>query len=121
VAAVSQALQSANGAIKVVKEQAAAGNPTAIAADLARLRAIQARYTPEVTSICDDYLAEKKAKANTEAKRNAARDALDAYCKSVFPSYETAINDIFGSSVLISAWRGLSRRRHALGPPARTT
>ena len=93
VAALSQALQGVNGTIKVVKEQAAAGNPAAIATDLARLRAIQARYTPEVVALCDAYLAEKQAKTDTETKRNAARDALDSYRKSVFPSYETAIND----------------------------
>lgn len=93
VAALSQALQGVNDTIAVVKEQAEAGNPVAIAADLTRLRAIQARYTPEVVALCDAYLAEKQAKADTEMKRNAARDALDAYRNSVFPSYETAIND----------------------------
>jgi wobble nucleotide-excising tRNase len=93
VASLSQTLQGTNATIKVVKEQAAAGSLAAIAADLARLRAIEARYTPEVVSHCDAYLGEKKAKADTEAKRNAARDALDTYRKTVFPSYETAIND----------------------------
>ena len=93
VATLSQALHGMNGTIKVVKEQAAAGNPVAIAADLARLRAIQARYMPEVAVLCDAYLAEKMAKTETETKRNAARDALDTYRKTVFPSYETAIND----------------------------
>jgi wobble nucleotide-excising tRNase len=93
VAALSQALQETNTTIKVVKEQAAAGNPTSIAADLARLRAIQSRYTPEIDSLCNAYRAEKLDKAETETKRNAARDALDTYRKTVFPSYETAIND----------------------------
>ena len=93
VAALSQSLQAINGTIKVVKEQAAAGNPTAIATDLARLRAIQARHTPDIAALCDAYLAEKKAKADTEAKRATGRDALDTYRKSVFPSYETAINE----------------------------
>ena len=93
VATLSHALQGVNATIKVVKEQAAAGNPAAIAADLARLKAIQARYTPELVALCDTYLAEKQAKTDTETKRNAARDALDTYRKSVFPSYETAIND----------------------------
>jgi wobble nucleotide-excising tRNase len=93
VAALSQALQEVNGIIKVVKEQAVAGNPTAIAADLARLRAIQARYTPEISALCYAYLAEKAAKADTETQRNAARAALDDHRETVFPSYETAINE----------------------------
>ncbi len=93
VAGLSQALQSANNIIRVVKEQAAAGNPAAIMADLARLRAIQARYTPDIIALCNGYLEEKTAKAQTEADRTNARNALDTYRKSVFPSYETAIND----------------------------
>ena len=93
VAALSDTLQTANAAVKIVKEQAAAGNAIALVADLARLKSIQARHSPEVAKLCDDYLAEKKAKVATEAQRNAARDALDNYRKSVFPSYETAINE----------------------------
>ncbi len=93
VGALSRSLQDTNGMIKVVKEQAASGNPTAISTDLARLRAIQARHTPDIVAFCDAYLAEKKAKVDTEAERTTARDALDAYRKSVFPTYETAINE----------------------------
>lgn len=90
---LSQSLVYTNPTIKIVKEQAAAGNPTAIAADLARLRAIQARYAPDIVVLCDLFLAEKKAKADTEAERTKARDALETYRKTVFPSYETGIND----------------------------
>ena len=90
---LSKALLDANATVRVVKEQAAAGNPTAIAADLARLRAIQARHTPDVSALCDAYIAEKNAKLATETARTTARDALDTYRRTVFPSYETAIND----------------------------
>lgn len=93
VAKLSQALQSANGIVRIVKEQAAAGNPAAIMADLTRLRANQARYTPDFTALCNEYLKEKSAKAKTEVDRAKARDALDTYRKTVFPSYEAAIND----------------------------
>ena len=93
VETLSQQLQTTNATIRVVKEQAAAGNPTAITADIARLKATQARHTPEVSALCNTYRAEKLEKAETERKRNAARDALDKYRKTVFPSYEAAIND----------------------------
>lgn len=96
VTALSQTLQGANITIKIVKEQAAAGNPTAIAADLARLRAIQVRHTPAIAALCNAYLTEKRAKAATEGERTKARDALDNYRKTVFPSYETAINGYLG-------------------------
>jgi wobble nucleotide-excising tRNase len=93
VGTLSAALLGANDAIKIAKEQAATANPTAIAADLARLKAIQERHTPEIAALCDDYLVEKNAKAATEAQRNAVRDALITYRETEFPSYQTAINE----------------------------
>jgi wobble nucleotide-excising tRNase len=93
VETLSQSLQTANAALLVVKEQSAAGNPAAIAADIARLKATQARHTPEISALCDDYRREKMEKGQTEAKRDAARAALDKYRKTVFPSYETEINE----------------------------
>ena len=90
---LSQSLQTANAALLIVKEQAAAGNPAAIAADIARLKTTQARHTPEMSALCDDYRREKMEKAATERKRDAARAALDKYRKTIFPSYETEINE----------------------------
>jgi wobble nucleotide-excising tRNase len=93
---LNQSLQTVNAAIRVVKEQAASGNPAALAADIARLKAVQARHSLEIIPLCDAYLAEKTAKAETEGQRTTARDALDTYRKIVFPSYETAINLYLG-------------------------
>lgn len=92
VATRSIELQSANSAIQIVKEQTASANARALDADLARLRAVKARHTPEVDALCVDYLAEKTAKAATEAARTNTRTALNAYRTNAFPGYETAIN-----------------------------
>jgi wobble nucleotide-excising tRNase len=93
VEALSAGLLSDNGALLIVKEQAAAGNPDAIATDIARLKTIQARHTPEMSVPCNDYRREKMEKGQTELKRDAARDALDKYRKTIFPSYQTEINE----------------------------
>jgi wobble nucleotide-excising tRNase len=93
VETLSRSLQTTNAALLVVKEQAAAGNPAAIAADIARLKAIRARHMPEIAALCDNYRREKMEKGQTEAKRDAARAVLDTYRKTIFPSYETAINE----------------------------
>jgi wobble nucleotide-excising tRNase len=93
VETLNQSLQAANAALLVVKEQAAAGNPAAIAADINRLKATQARHTPEISALCDEYRREKMGKEQTEAKRDGARAALDRYRKTIFPSYETEINE----------------------------
>lgn len=92
VAALNQQLQQTNVAIQVVKEQAAAGNPAALSADVASLKAIKARYTPVTSALCDDYLAEKAAKIQTEQQRDQAKAALDNYRSQIFPGYQTAIN-----------------------------
>lgn len=92
VATLNQQLQQVNAAIRTVKERAAIGNVTALTADLARLTAVKARYTPNTAALCDDYLAERNAKANTEQLRDHARAALDQYRTNVFPGYQTAIN-----------------------------
>ncbi len=92
VTALSQQLQQANAAIRIVKEQAAAGNAAALTADVARLNAVRARHLPATTALCQAYQDEKAAKAATEALREQARAALDQYRTNVFPAYQTAIN-----------------------------
>jgi wobble nucleotide-excising tRNase len=92
IATLNASLQQANASVRLVKEQAASGNPTAITADLARLRAVKERYTPDIALSCTDYLAAKAAKAQTELLRDQARTALDQYRTTVFPGYQTAVN-----------------------------
>lgn len=93
VIALGGRLQQANSAIALVKEQAAAGNPTALATDVARLRATKARHTPAVAPLCVGYLAEKAAKTAAEQRRDQARVALNQYRQTIFPTYETTINE----------------------------
>lgn len=89
-------LQNVNAAIRVVKEQATSGDPAALEADIVELKAIKARHSPEIALLCQDYLDEKAAKAETQNRHAEARDALDQYRSSVFPSYQTAINQYLG-------------------------
>lgn len=90
--ALSQQLQQANAAVRLVKEQAASANPAALASDLAALKIIKARHTPAIDAFCRAYLEEKAAKTATEGLRDQARAALDQYRTNVFPAYQTAIN-----------------------------
>lgn len=90
---LSFALQRANDTIAVVREQAASGNVAALTRDRDQLRAIKARYTPEIAPLCASYLDEKTAKTAAEQRRGAARTALNQYRQSIFPTYQTAINE----------------------------
>ncbi|MDR5729998.1 MAG: AAA family ATPase [Terriglobia bacterium] len=92
LAEVSNNLLAVNGAIAIVKEQARGANVVTLTADLARLKAVEARHDAAVAAQCQDYLNEKEAKAATEVLRAAARAALDDYRQNVFPTYQGAIN-----------------------------
>jgi wobble nucleotide-excising tRNase len=92
IAQLSAALQQANAAILLTKEQAAAGNAAAIAADLSRLKAVRARHSAAIAVLCDNYLTERAAKTVTEQQRDQARTALDQYRTTVFAGYQTAVN-----------------------------
>jgi wobble nucleotide-excising tRNase len=93
VAAINQGLQQANDLIRAVKERAAGGDPVALAANVARLKAVKARHESGTAAICQDYLDEKAAKSVTEAQRDQARTLLERYRAGVFPQFETAINE----------------------------
>lgn len=92
IAAISAALMRANEAIGVVKELAAGSDPGTIEGNLVRLRAVQARHSPEIGPRCEDYLEERAAKAQTEAEGDQARAELDDYRTNVFPQYQTSVN-----------------------------
>jgi wobble nucleotide-excising tRNase len=92
IATLNSALQQANAAILVTKEQAASGNAAAIDADLSRLKAVKARHSVRIAALCDSYLAEKASKAVTEQQRDQVRAALDQHRTTVFAGYETVVN-----------------------------
>jgi wobble nucleotide-excising tRNase len=82
-----------NAAISRVKAEALAGNLATLRGELTRLKAIHARHSEPCAYHCAQYVTEKTAKEETEAARESARAALTAYSQSVFPQYETSINE----------------------------
>lgn len=113
VSGLSQALTEVNSQLEIVKERAAAGNFSALANDLARLKATRTRFEPTAIAACDDYLAEKTAKTATEVARDQARAALNQYQASVYPQYAAAINaylQTFGAGFRISDMDAVTNR-----------
>ncbi len=90
---IGEIMEAANARIAIVKERAAAANVASLEADLAKLQTNKTRHTPAIDALCQAYLAEKAAKATTENLRDQARDFLDQYRATIFPAYETAINN----------------------------
>lgn len=93
ISALSLSLQRSNGALHIVKEQAAASNQATILSDLSRLKAVKARYIPSTALLCDAYLSERTAKTATETLRDRTREELDNHRAAVFPGYQTAVNE----------------------------
>jgi wobble nucleotide-excising tRNase len=89
----NQQLTSTNADIQIVKERAAASNVASIKTDLARLQAIKARYQEDTARLCKDYLDAKAAKATADKDRDQAKAALQQYRDTVFPAYQTSINE----------------------------
>ena len=93
VAALSARLVAANANLEIVKEQAQADDLAALANDLAKLSAQNARFDQTVVPHCNAYVNEKTEKTATETLRAQARTALDQYREQIFPAYEAIIND----------------------------
>lgn len=113
VTAASTELAAINAQIAVVKEKAAAANVATLTADLAKLKAAEARHSAKIAPTCDAYLEEKSAKKATEELRDTARAALEAYRASVFPAYEAAINEYlrkFGAGFRLGAVSSVNSR-----------
>ncbi|MEJ6783702.1 AAA family ATPase [Aminobacter sp. Piv2-1] len=113
VAALSERLVGANARLELVKEQAAADDLSALRTDLAKLDAQKARFEPEVSPHCVNYLTEKAAKTATEALRTQARASLDQYRQQIFPAFEAAINDYlrrFGASFRLGEVQSVNNR-----------
>lgn len=108
-------------AFSVVKEQAAAADLSVLTADVGDLKAIKARHSPTTAALCEDYLAEKEAKAETERQRDEVRAALDQHRATAFPAYQTAINLSSSDSTLASGSTVLRRRTSGAVQSVRTT
>ena len=88
----STALVAANAAVQRVKVSAQAQTPATAQAELNRLRATKARHTPETTSLCNAYLAEKAARDAAQIQKVLAQQQLDAHRAAALPNWETAVS-----------------------------
>ncbi|MER9190239.1 AAA family ATPase [Mesorhizobium australicum] len=91
--ALSTRLQACNPALQIVRERAGADEIPALTSDLSAFNARRQRFDPVIAALCQDYLTEKATKKVTEASRSKAREDLDRYRQTIFPAYETSIND----------------------------
>lgn len=87
-------VDKANALISAKKTTLAATNTQTVQLELRRLRAVKARYTPDTINACSAYTAAKKQKEEFEAQKEAARQKLDDYTKTIIGKYEKTINKL---------------------------
>lgn len=92
IAGFNRGLEVANQEVALAKERASTANPAVMADDLARLRAVEARWSTAIAPTCDQYVQERTAKEATEFQRDQTRVTLERHRSNVFPGYQTAIN-----------------------------
>ncbi len=92
IASFNRQLGEANREVALARSAASTANPTVMADDLARLRAVEARWTSALAQTCDQYVQERTAKEEHSFQRDQTRVALERHRANVFPGYQTAIN-----------------------------
>jgi wobble nucleotide-excising tRNase len=90
---LSRSLLETNEDIRRLKEETSAGNLATATNDLKRFRAVKARFSDSIDPLCSAFLETKIRKETAEAQKVQARDALDQHRATVFPRYQTAINE----------------------------
>ena len=87
-------LEEANVAIEELKAKVSSVNIEDVKQQLRELRAAKIRHTTEVALLCDGHLREHQHKAEAENKRKEIRRDLDEHRKIVFPTYQSAVNQV---------------------------
>ena len=85
-------LAASNQAIDQVKKQAEVAETEELQAELARLEATKARFSPEIAPLCEEYIQEKIARDQTETEMKQATKRLEDYRENVFPNLQEGVN-----------------------------
>ena len=93
IRSINKTLASLNSTIQDVKDKVATTDDVQINDRLSHLRAIKARYSTEISTLCTDYLKEKERKETTEACLRKARKALGDFRSDVFPALQNGVNE----------------------------
>lgn len=86
------AVEAANEKIANFKKELQAENKAQLEADLARVRAQKARYSPEVVAIVNERKQADDDRVKQEKAKSKARDELDRLMSAMLTEYEDDIN-----------------------------
>jgi wobble nucleotide-excising tRNase len=86
-------LALANSSIGQIKSEIQYGSMSSVQSDLDRLRASKTRYTTAKQD-ADQYVSVMQQKQQFESQKETARQQLDSYRQSVFPTYQQEMNNM---------------------------
>lgn len=89
----NQAVDAANALIRAKKEQTQGHEVRQVETELAKLKAAQRRYEPQIEAACNTYRNILTEKKDLEDRKNAAKEKLDEYTKRIIKKYEKTINE----------------------------
>ena len=94
VASYNDVVRVFNGQVNQFKVQQGAVDLVKLKGEIAALKLIELRHTPEIIKALDDYGAADRHKAKIGADKDAAKTALDKHSKAVLVKHETRINEL---------------------------
>ena len=89
---INERLAASNQGIDQIKQQAEMATTEELQADLAKLEATKARYSPEIAALCEKYIREKTARDQIETEMKKATQKLEDYRENVFPKLQEGVN-----------------------------
>ncbi len=94
VDAFNDAIRQANILVDSKKFEAGTGDVTYTQNELARLKAIKTRHSPNVAQLCDEYARLAREKTDLEYRKTAVRQQLNQHTATVVRPYQDRINDL---------------------------
>lgn len=109
-AAFNKAVEAANEIIEARREVTERYDAAVVQERLAKLQAIQTRYSDSVVNLCAEHERLVTAKREVDATKEEARQALNAHTEGVVKPYEARINELLG---VFNAGFTIAETRHS--------
>lgn len=92
VTSANRIIEQAGATIAAFLNQATSTSADTIKDEIARLTAVQARYSSDVAELATAHLNESAAKSRTSDEQKRANQALAEFRNQIFPQYEEKLN-----------------------------
>lgn len=91
----NKTIETLNKCIQEIQDSTAAGTISETENALLHLETVKKRYTPQVTTVVEDYKETKKVKETLEEEKTRAKEELDQHSETVMVEYQEEINKLF--------------------------